>query len=232
MSLLSIIVEVTGRLGLVQPSAVVGSTDPQVKQLYALANKSGRDLAQAYNWQALLEQQTFVTTATPTQASAVPSDFDRFVPNSFFNRSTMRGVAGPLTPQQWQALQAIPALNTVYLMYRMRTGAFLMSPTPPAGQTIAYEYVSKNWAQSALLVAQSQFLADTDTSFLDEGLIADSLAWRFLAAKGLAYDEAKKTYTDNLDQIQGRDGGTTQLSMSPRPINYSRVNLPDGNWPG
>lgn len=232
MSLLSIITDVCAQLSLPQPTAVVGSTDSQVQQLLALANKAGRELARDTAWQVLLTQQTFTTTASPTQAAALPADFDRFVPDTFWNRTTRRAVSGPITPQVWQALQAQPALQTVFLMYRERDGVFLMSPTPPAGQTIAYEYVSINWAKSAAAVPQAAFLADADTSYLDESLIEDSLVWRFLRAKGLDYAEEMATFERNKEKAVGRDGGSGALYLSSTPYDLNRANLPDGNFPG
>jgi hypothetical protein len=230
MTLLTIVQEVAGRLALTQPTAVVGSADAQVMQLFALVKKSGHDLAQAHTWQAMTEQQSFVTTATPGQGTAIPADFDRFVPGSIFNRSTRRQVAGPITPQQWQALQANPVYGTVYLMFRQRLGQFMLTPTPPAGQTVAYEYVLAFWAKSAGGAAQLTFLADTDTAFLDETLIADDVVWRFLRAKGMSYAEEMATFERNLEQARGRDGGSGTLNLAPAPFDPFRANIPDGNF--
>ena len=233
MSLLSIVSEVCGRLSLTIPTAVVGSTDTQVIQLYALTNKAGHDIGQAFNWQALTEQKTFTTVNASVQPSALPSDFDRFIANTFNNRSTRRPIIGPVTPQQWQWLVAQPAYSTVYLMYRERQGQFLIGPptvAPPAGQTIAYEYVSKNWAKSATGTPQASMLADTDTAYLDESLIADAVIWMFLRAKGFSYAEEMQTYSRNLDQQMARDGGSTALQLSPRMLDLNRMNLPDGNF--
>lgn len=233
MTLLTIISNVAGRLSLTIPTSVVGSTDAQVIQLYTLTNKAGHDLSQAANWQALIQEKTFVTVNATVQPSAVPTDFDHFIANSFYNRTTRRPIVGPITSIQWQNLIAQPSFSTVYLMYRQRAGQFLLGPPtvpPPAGQTIAYEYVSTNWAKSATNVAQSSFLADTDTSYLDESLITDAVVWMFLRAKGLSYAEEMQTYGRNLDQQMARDGGSSQLALSPRALNMTRVNLPDGNF--
>lgn len=231
MSLLTLVQDAMGRIGQPQPTSVVGSADRQVQQLLALANEAGRELARSYRWQALTAQQTFTTVNTPEQPNAAPLDLDRFVPDSFYNRTTRRPLEGPLSPQDWQALQAVLALNTVYLMYRQRGNTFLISPTPPAGQVIAYEYVSTNWAVSATSTPQARFLADTDTSYLDESLITDSLVWRFLRAKGLSYAEELSTYERNLAMKQARDGSATTLNFSQRPFSLDRVNLPDGGFP-
>lgn len=230
MSLLTIIQEVTGLLSLPQPSVVVSSTDKQVIQLYNLANEQGRDQASAYPWQALTEEANFTTVAADTQPAAIPSDLDRFVPNSFFNRSTRRPVTGPLTPKEWQWIKAQPVYSTVYLAFRERQGTFLMAPQPPAGQSIYYEYISANWAKSASGTPQSSFLADTDTSYLDEHLFGLGLRWRFLKAKGLEYEEDKDTYEKQLEQVIARDGGSSILQLAPQPIDLNRVNLPDGNF--
>jgi hypothetical protein len=171
-----------------------------------------------------------VTTATQPQGAALPADFDRFVPNSFFNRSTRRPMTGPITPRQHQWIQAQPVYSTVYLAFIERTGQFLIDPTPVAGNTIAYEYVSNQWAKSAGGLGQTGYLADTDLAFLDEELIALGLRWRFLRAKGLDYAEEMATYEREVERAQARDGGSTALTLAPQPIDPNRVNIPDGNF--
>lgn len=230
MSLLSIVADVAARMALPQPPAVIGSTDRQVQQLLALLNEAGSDLLADCNWQAVRVEQTFVTTATPNQASALPADFDRFIVNSFFNRSTRRPMTGPITPRQWQWIQAQPVYSTVYLAFVERSGQFLIAPTPAAGNTIAYEYISQNWVKSQSGMPQPTFEADTDTSFLSEELLTLSLRWRFKQAKGLDYAEDMATFERRKERLMARDGGATALTLSPQPIDPNRINIPDGNF--
>jgi hypothetical protein len=233
MSLLTVIGGpggVAARLSLPVPTAVVGSSDKQVIQLLALANQEGRALARRGPWQALAEEASFVTAASPAQPGAVPGDFDRFVPNSFFNRSTRRPIWGPLTPQQWQWIQAQPIFSTACLAWRRRSGQFLITPTPPAGETIAYEYLSANWARSAAGTPQPGFQADTDLAWLDEELITLGVVWRYLRAKGLDYAEEMASYEREVEQALARDGGASSISMSPQPLDLGRLNLPDGGF--
>ncbi len=124
MSLLSTIQRSCRLLSIPVPTTVTGSTDVQVQQLYALANEEGDELAQSHDWQVMRKQYTFLTTAGEEQVAAVPDDWDRFVANTFFNRSTRRTVIGPITPQQWQAIQAQPQLNRVFLAFIERDGSF------------------------------------------------------------------------------------------------------------
>lgn len=229
MSLLTIVQKTCDALSLPRPSAVVTSSDPQVRQLYALANEEGEELASSFDWQALRREQTFTTTATAEQTTALPSDLDRFIDNSFFNRTTMRAVMGPVTPQYWQAIQAQPALNRVYLAFAKRAGQFLLTPTPPADETIAYEYISDAWAKSAAGEDQTAFQADDDETYLDERLIRLGVKWRFLQAKGLDYAEAMQTYEQQKELAQARDAGAPAIGVGVDGDDMG-VNIPEGSW--
>lgn len=235
MTLLTIVANVCRLTGLRIPTEVVDSTDIQVQQLYGLANEAGDELARDFRWQALNREQTFVTTATEEQTDALPDDLTELIYNSFYDRTTRLQVFGPLTPQNWQAIKAQPQLNRVYLAFRERDGAFLMSPTPSAGDTIAYEYISSYWAKSASDVAQAQFIADTDTTYLSERLIQLSLRWRFLSAKNLDYAEAYRSYQTELQKEQARDGGSTMLNIGRNGGWYNVLAPPQitpGGFPG
>ncbi len=232
MSLLSIIADATDLLSLPRPTEVATSTDQQVRQLFALANEEGRELAGSFDWQVLREQHTFVTAGTAVQTSAVPGDWDRFISNSFFNRTTQRTVLGPITPQQWQSIQAQPQLNRVFLAFIQRHGQFLITPVPTPNETIAYEYVTKNWAKSSGGVPQDRFIIDSDESYLDEWLITLGVRWRFLKSKGLEYAQDLQTYNFELSQKQARDGGNTELSTTGSDGYILSPNVPQGGFPG
>lgn len=230
MSLLTIAQNSADLLSITRPSAVVSSSDQQIRQLYAIIQEEGYDLASSYNWQALTEEQTFVTVAAAQQVAAIAADWDRFIPDSFFNRTLMRKVFGPVTPQTWQAIQAMPQLNSVFLAFRERGGYFLISPTPPAGQTIAYEYVSAYWAKSASGTPQAQFALDTDLSYLNEQLMTLGVRWRWKKSKGLPFQEDQDTYEQNKEQIQARDGGASAINTTGVSFSWG-VNIPEGNFP-
>lgn len=234
MTMLSIIDDAAARLSLVQPPSVIGSTDRQVIQLLALLNQEGRSQMRRYPWQVLTQQWTFTTTNGSIQIGAIPPDMDRFTNNTTFNRTTRRGVLGPITAKRWQGMQALPVISLIYLSFRERSGDYLMTPTPPSGQLIAFEYVSNLWAVGAPTQPnpgpKTMFNQDTDTTLLDEELLTLGLVWRFLRGKGLDYSEEMKTYERELEQAGARDGGATDLTMSPLPIDPMRINLPDGNY--
>jgi len=215
-NLLSIIEQVADRIGLVRPTQVIGSSDPQARQLLALANQEGRELARRHPWQAITFEHTFTTVASETQTGAIPTSFDRFVPNTIYNRTTGEELRGPLTAQEWSDYKS--GISTfVFDSYRVRGDSFLMAPTPTAGQTVAYEYVSKYWAMSAADTTPDQqwWLGDTDETVLDEELMILGIHWRYLRSRGLDYADVFQTYELALAQLTGRDGGSRILSMGP-----------------
>lgn len=234
MSLLTVVQNTCRLTGLRVPTEVVNSTDTQVQQLYALANEALADLARAHTWQILTRQQTFTTVAAEEQPDALPDDFDYELNNTVYNRTTRLTLIGPITPQLWQAIKAQPQLNRVYLCWRERDGAILITPEPPAGQEIAYEYVTSNFAETSTGTPIPEYAADSDVAVLPERLVQLSLRWRFLSSKNLDYAEAFRTYQTQLQIQQARDGGMTQLNMTGSTTwgLWGFPNLPLGNFPG
>lgn len=232
MSLLTIVQDTCDRLNLRRPTAVVSSTDQQVRQLFALANEEGEALSKRANWPDLVLERTFVTTATEVQAGALPSDLREFIPETFFNRTQGRRVIGPVSPQQYQAFKARPVFGLIYLAYRKRGGDFLITPDPPAGDTIAFEYVSTNWAMSSADQPKAAFTSDDDGTYLSEELFKLGLRWRYKQANGLDYSEDFRSYEMAVEQAIGGNGNAGVLSQGQGPTDpvMIRPNVPDGGF--
>jgi len=65
-TLLELIQQVCDELMISSPSVVVSSTDPQIRQLYALLNRLGTDICRQYDWQRL-DREYILTTVAITQ---------------------------------------------------------------------------------------------------------------------------------------------------------------------
>lgn len=229
MTFLAVIQNSCDRLGLTRPSVAYTSSDPQIRQLLGLAQQEGKELAKRHAWQKLTKEKTFTATATEEQSSAVPSDFDRFIDETMFNRSRKRPVFGPITPQEWQFTKSVVS-TTIVEHWRQRGDSIMLTPTPTAGDTYAYEYVAVNWCQSEAGTAQSAWAADTDTGILPEELMTDGVVWRFLRAKGFDYAEAMRTYELQVAQAVARDGGKKNLNAGRNRHLKPGIFVPDGNW--
>jgi hypothetical protein len=212
----------------------LGSGDTQVLQIAALIEEEGNDLASRGAWEGLTVEAVHTTTATEDQGAinTIASNGFRYIKNgTFFNRSNGLKVEGPLDAESWQATKALPATGPKFF-YRFRGGKMLVTPTPDAGLTWAFEYVSKNWILGADGVTyKNYFTLDTDTVLLPEELFLMGLRWRWLREKGLDYAELFRTYEMQVKDALGRDGGSRVLSMSmDGRTSGPNVFIPSGSW--
>ncbi len=212
MSLLTIVQHAADRLGLTRPSTVISSPDENARILLGMAQEEGKALADRHTWQALQTEYTF-PTVNGTASYALPTGFDALIKDTVFNRTTRRRMQGDLSPSQWQETQA-SLVTMVNPAFRIRGSLFYISPTPTAAETVAYEYVTKNWCQSAALVGQTEWAADTDTALLDEELFKLGVIWRFKSRKGFDYAEDMQTYEVAVNKAIFKDGARVTIDTS------------------
>lgn len=72
-TLLQLVDQVSGELGLAQPTLVIGSANNQTLQLLALAQRLGKDLIRGYEWQRLVQAYIMQTTAAVATTGTVTS---------------------------------------------------------------------------------------------------------------------------------------------------------------
>lgn len=205
------------------PSAIVANSSPDAVQLLALINRTGREVAYTKKWQELLATHTFPTVASTADYAAgtgTPSDFKSFANLTFWDRTNIKQVRGPVSPQTWEALRSGSLVNPAFQKYfRIAGGTFSIYPTPDAVETVAYQYYSKYW-----IAGQERFAADSDTILIDEDLVILGLRWRWLDAKGLAHETIKSEYYGILNSLEADNGGRDAIIFGPSMI-------PEGNIP-
>lgn len=231
MTLLTMVQQAALMVGITQPSVVVGSTNQQVQELLACAQEEGRKLMKRGVWQVLRKQQLFSAVAQEIQTNMIPSDYDRFVNETFWNRTRRRPLYGPMTPQEWQNLKAWTS-SPVSDTFTMRGNDIYIIPTPTAGDEMAYEYVSKNWCQSSGGTPQDEWLADTDTGILPERIMQMGIQWRYKQKKGLKFMPDYQVYeTEVKQQLAGDNPLRTVNFGNPNWIGrYPGIAVPDGSW--
>lgn len=162
----TIINDVAAELGLIAFTSKVAdpfsSTDPNLGQLCQQLKTVGRRLLREHRWSYLTQTWTFSTVAN-TGRYALPTDYDRFIASSAWNRTNRLPLGGPLSATQFQALKA-RLVGVVYnVLFQVLQQQFQAYPdtTTPGGYTIAYGYVSRWWVLpqdfSPTLWTSSQF---------------------------------------------------------------------------
>lgn len=235
MSLLTVVQYVCGRVNIPVPSTVMGSvTDTQVLQLLRLLEEEGNDLAQRGPWQGITFEATHTTIANEDQGavtSIATNGFRGIKNQTFWDRTNKLPVLGPLSDEEWQAFKGLATTGARYY-YRIRGGKLLVNPTPTAGYTWAFEYVSKNWILGDDGTTYKQyFTLDTDTILLPEDLVLMGLRWRWKKEKGLDYAEDMRTYELQIKEQLGRDGGKPIIAMDGgRRQLRPGIFVPDMSW--
>jgi len=232
MSVLDIVRDVCGEVGITQPTSLVGSTDLQVIQLLGLLNTEGRELAarSSLGWQALIQEKVFTTITQQDQGPLVggsilqASDNYRHILNeTIWNRSKRIPMFGPRAPRVWQGFVALTFAGP-FGEYRIRGGHLLILPVPIANDTVAFEYVTRNWVQSFDgSTFSDKIKADTDIPLLDAEIIQAGLRWRWLRAKRLDYAEEFNTYESRVIDALARDGTKARLSLGGDALADSRI---------
>lgn len=222
-TLLSIVQDACDEIGINRPTAVVSSTDPQIRTLLGMAQRSGRQLAQAHDWTVLQFLHT-ITTVASTAEYALPTDYSRLLRETEWDRTEQRPMAGPVSPQEWQAIKSGTigqgVVDRRFRIYRASSGIgrkVYIDPTPAdSGDTLVFEYISTNWCAASDATPQSAWAADDDIPILDSDLLTLDLIVRFKRSKGLEFGSEADELMQMFDRLRGQDRPAPVLNLARR----------------
>ena len=230
---LSITNAILTRLGLSSVAAAVGSTDQQVITVMALCNEEGQELAARYPWTVLQTEATFTTLAAELQGvvETIAPGLNSIINDTIWNRTLRRPVFGPRTPQEWQQNKAW-AIAGPWSSHRIKGGSLYMYPTPTAGQSCYFEYMTRYWlTDSTGATGREEWSVDTDIPRLDWHLIVLGTIWRWKKLKGFEYAEDFNIYERRVLDAMARDGGKDSLSLTATKYDvFPGVVVPSGSW--
>ena len=295
-TLLQLVQQATGEMGLNQPTQVVGNSSSDVIQLYSLINSVGYEVQRDHNWEALdkeyrfytvyttltctlvedsvnvttvesttglsnlyivtgtgINQDTYVNTVTGahsltlSQAATtsgvytlyfsqakypLPSDWDRQVDRTHYDKSKRWEMLGPTDAQQWQFLKSSYISTGPRIRYRILGGYFQVWPAMNTDEYLGFEYMSNQWATSSTGVTQSSFLADSDTCIFPDRLMVTALKKKYFEIKGFDSTAFTRDYLQQLSFAKANDSGSATLSFAPTPgaILIGFENIPDANY--
>ena len=295
-TLLQLVQQATGEMGLNQPTQVVGNSSSDVIQLYSLINSVGYEVQRDHNWEALdkeyrfytvyttltctlvedsvnvttvesttglsnlyivtgtgINQDTYVNTVTGahsltlSQAATtsgvytlyfsqakypLPSDWDRQVDRTHYDKSKRWEMLGPTDAQQWQFLKSSYITTGPRIRYRILGGYFQVWPAMNTDEYLGFEYMSNQWATSSAGVTQTSFQADTDTCIFPDRLMVTALKKKYFEIKGFDSTAFTRDYLQQLSFAKANDSGSATLSFAPTPgsVLIGFENIPDANY--
>lgn len=295
-TMLQLIQQATGEMGLSVPSSVAGNTTADTVQQLALLNAVGYEVQRKFEWQAMTKVNYFntaalSTTGTVTDGSAVvtgipdtstlstlyqvtgngintnvfiqsvdsstqvtltqectasatgetltfsktkyamPSDYDRQIDNTHWDKTQHWQMLGPETAQQWEWLVSGYISTGPRVRYRIFGSYFQIWPPQGVTHLLGFEYISNTWALSTLGVPKTSFTVDTDTCIFPDRLMVLGLKHKYFQVKGFG-DVYKDDYEAEMSIAKANDAGSPTLSMAPRPSNIliGWENIPDSGY--
>lgn len=221
MSLLTICQSAARMVPIAAPATIIDNANETAQLLLSCAQAEGKALCRRHNWLSLVTEHTFSTVASQEDYD-LPSDFKHLVNQTLWDRGNFESIRGPLSPQQWQEYKSsvLATTNTVWKRYRIRNVSgdvkFSIHPVPDSVETLVFEYVSGNWCESSGGAGRSEWQADSDVGVVDEYLMELGVKWRLLNRLGMAYDEEREEYENEVAKAIARDGSSQILNITGR----------------
>lgn len=224
-------------VGFSRPTTLVANTSDDVRQITALLNEAGEDLASRHNWQAMCYEASFTTVATESQGTlaaiiGASQVLKAILNETIWNRTTRLPIYGPTAPKVWQGYKALSLVGP-YPQYRVRGNQIIFNPVPTAGHSCYFEYGSKCWlTDSTGATFRTGLVADGDIFLVPDNLIRAGLKWMWLRAKKLSYAEEFASYEQLVAQAITDEKPHATLNMAGAPEKYrAGIVVPVGSWP-
>ena len=160
---------------------------------------------------------------------SVPSDYDRIVNKTEYNKTNRWSIIGPKSAQEWQWLKASYITTGPRMRFRIVDDKIALWPMPTSAVTLGFEYVSNAWVTGS---DGTKFTSDSDTCKFPDNLMVMGAKMRFLEAKGLDSSAEASYFQRELSKFKAQNAGADTLSMAPRTAGMmiTQSNIPDQNF--
>ena len=160
----------------------------------------------------------------------MPSDYERTVNKTMYNKSNRWSVIGPKTAQEWQWLKASYITTGPRMRYRIMGDEFVIwPPSYAANIVLGFEYQSNGWVEAADGTVKTKATVDTDTFLFPDRLLVLGTKLKYFEIKGFDTTTLYADYQRELSKFKAQDAGADTLSMAPRYPNIllTQNNIPD-----
>lgn len=166
---------------------------------------------------------------------ALPSDYDRLIDRTQWDKSMFWELLGPGSAQQWQWLKSGYIAVGPRASFRVLGSLFQVYPPLGSADYMGFEYVSNLWvaASGTTTLSKTAYAVDTDTGIFPDRLMIAGLKYRWAEAMQLPRAPAlEKEWTRQLSVAKASDAGSPTLSMSPQPSStlITMNNVQDANY--
>lgn len=233
MTLLTICQNAMAEAGLDYPLAITSSTTPDGRQLLALANRIGEELARINSWNYMIREGS-ITLVEGQQSYSFPADLLYMIPDTTWDTDQRRPVDIPMSPEIWSVYRGWQWIAGLNLRARIdRNGmTFDQEITADyAGNNITFMYRSAYWVlDNDGVTYKPKFDEDSDTTLHDESLMTLGVRYYIKLQRGLDFQFDMQQYQTALRLAMSGEKVGKSISLS-RKARYPTVNIPDWNYP-
>lgn len=161
---------------------------------------------------------------------SMPSDYQRIVNKTQYNKSNRWAVIGPKDAQEWQWLKASYVTTGPRMRFRIQGNKFAVWPAPSANVTLGFEYQSGSWVLAVDgTTYKTSATADTDTFLFPDQLMVLGTKLKYFEIKGFDTTTLLSDFSRELSKFKAQDAGADTLSFAPKYPNIllTQNNLPD-----
>lgn len=190
MSLLTICQGLALNVGMASPTVVATSPDRQWAEGKQFANEAGLELNRRVDWGHQFAETTLTGDGT-NKVFSLPSAFARVSAGIPVLSGT--AIVRPLSRQEWNGL--VPVVGTPRY-FLLQGNTMTLWPYLANAATVLVKYQSNAWCS-----AGTAFVADGDTSFIDEDLLLKCLIVRWRRQKGMDFADQEAEYEAELATV-------------------------------
>lgn len=223
MTLLTIAQNAASEIGIEVPATIIGNSAVDAVKLLRYAKKVSISLLKAFDWQDLTETATGnANDYSGVDITTVHADFDRFVPDTWWDTTNNCFIKGPISLTEYRGLVNVASVSGNPEKFAFRRKKVLFYPTG-SNPAVTFDYISSYYADAGG-TAKATYTLDSDTPYLNEELITLGVIGEFRKSIGQPYDPGEfLTMLNSLTDNERPGGGV---------LTAGDIFGPGRNWTG
>ncbi len=217
--------QVLTQSGFLEQTSFVGASDPDLKQMVAIANRVALEMLGYFNW-GVLRKDFEINTITGQTRYPLPSDFYSFVPESMWETDGSRRVGFPTPDNRWYMYKFTPFSDGGTLRVK-KYGNELEVHDPVTGESFSFEYLSNAPVKAANGTPKKRFTADTDEIVFDQQTFILGVQGHWAETKMLPQAQQwMVNYYKKMNEAIARDQGTATVGGDRSSRNWVDTRRP------
>jgi len=213
--------------GLDSTYSIVGTSIPQDTYVDNVINSTSLTTTQLASATSVGGTVTFSKTIYP-----LPPDYETITDNTHWDKTKHWQMLGPVDAQQWQWLKSGYISTGPRVRWRILGNTFQIWPPYNTQEYLGFEYRSKGWVRNAAGDVLNSFQNDSDTTVLDDSVIAILTKLKYFQIKSFDTTSLQQDYVRYLNVAKANDKGSATLSFAPAPsaVLIGWANIPDTGY--